>query len=588
MRARFRAAALAAALTVSALVAAPATAATPTAGSPRVSVLAEGLDGPRGVATDTAGNTYVAESGVAGDDCFGEGEEEICLGTSSRITRVAPDGTVDRDFVTGLPSLGIHGDYVGASGVSIAPDGTVYVSVGLGANANQRDDIVGAFPAAAMFGTLVRVAEDGELEIVADLAQFEDAVNPDGVAEDEEAGPDSNPNGLLATDDVVYVADAGGNTVLAVDHDSGDITVAAVFPERMVAAPPFPGLPPELPMQAVPTSLALAGDGRVLVGQLTGFPFPVGGANVYALTDDAEAPTTVAEGFTNIMAVAERGAELFVLELARDGLLSGDLTGALVRVRADGSRASLLAHDLQFPGGMAVTPTGAIHISNGAVFPGGGELLAFDARPPADPSIDLACPPGAAPSSALSDVAGSVHLEAIDCTAWWGLFRGFTDGTFGPNLAITRAQFATTVARLVAAAGGELPDGGPTFPDVPPGSTHGAAIRSLAAAGVIEGFDDGTFRPGRQITRAQAASLVARAYAHISGAALPPGPNAFDDDDGSPHESSIDAGAQAGWLQGVGDRRFAPQRSVTRAQVSSMLARVASTLVGDGLLELPR
>lgn len=587
MRARFRAAAMAVVLTVPAVVAAPAAAETPAPGSPRVSILAEGLDGPRGVATDAEGNTYVAESGVGGDTCVGEGDEELCLGASSRITRVSADGTVDRGFVTGIPSVETHGDMVGASDVSIAPDGTVYVTIGLGANVQQRDALLDAFPAAALFGTLARVTETGELEVVADLARFEDEENPDGVTEDEDLGPDSNPDAVLVTDDTVHVADAGGNTVLTVDPDSGAIEVVAVFGERLVDAPPIPDLPPQLPMQAVPTSLAATAEGGVLVGELTGFPFPVGGANVYALSDDPTAPEVVAEGFTNIMAVAERGEELFVLELARDGLLSEDLTGALVRVREDGSRATLLTDHLRFPGGMALHPTGALHIANGAVFPGGGQLLAFDPSPPRDPAIDRACPPGAVPSAALTDIAGSVHLEAIDCAAWWQVFLGFDDGTFRPSRPITRAQFASTVARLVTAAGEELASDGPSFPDVPAGSTHEAAIRGLAEAGIIEGFADGTFGPGRSITRAQATSLLVRLYGSLTGEELPAGPDAFTDDDGSLHEAAIDAATQAGWIQGVRGGGFAPNLPITRAQVASVLTRVASTLVAEDLLELP-
>ena len=221
------------------------------------------------------------------------------------------------------------------------------------------------------------------------------------------------------------------------------------------------------------------------------------------------------------------------------------------------------------------------------MFPGGGQLLAFDASPPADAAIDAACPPGAVPASELSDIAGSVHEEAIDCTAWFGVFLGFEDGTFAPSRPISRAQFASTVARMIAATGTDLPSGGPTFPDVASGSTHEAAIRGLAAADVITGFDDGTYRPSREITRAQATSLLVRAYAFVTGAALPAGPDAWADDDGSVHEAAIDAATQAGWIQGVRAGGFAPQRSITRAQVASVLARMASTLVTGGHLELP-
>ncbi len=53
----------------------------------------------------------------------------------------------------------------------------------------------------------------------------------------------------------------------------------AVFHARLVDAPPFLGLPPgtKIPMQAVPNSVVQGPDGAWYVGQLTGFPFPVGG-----------------------------------------------------------------------------------------------------------------------------------------------------------------------------------------------------------------------------------------------------------------------------------------------------------------------
>lgn len=587
MRARERATVVMAVLLLTPVLAAGSA----SAASPRVTVVAEGLDEPRGIEVDAAGVTYVTESGTGGEECRteGEGDEEVtrCFGATSRITRIGADGTVDRDFITGLPSADIGGEeFVGASDVSVAPDGTLYAVIGLGLPVANRDEVVADVPEAALLGTLVRLAPGEEPEVVADLAAFEDAENPDGAPPAEEGPPDSNPDAVLATDDTIYVADAGGNTVLEVDPDTGAIEVAAIMPTQLTPLPPqFGG--GEIPAQSVPTSLAQTADGSILVGELTGFPFAVDGARVYALTDDPEAPEVVEEGFTNIMGVAERGDELFVLEFTRAGLLSGDPTGALVRVRADGSRVDLLTEHLQVPGGMALAPSGAIHISNGAVFPGGGQVLAFDASPPSDAAIDLACPPGAVPSADLSDVAGSVHLEAIDCTAWFGIFLGFEDGTFGPSLPITRSQFASTVARTIEATGTELPSDGPTFPDVRPGSTHEAAIRGLAAADVIEGFSDGTYRPGQSITRAQATSLLVRAYEYVTGEQLPPGPDAWEDDDGSVHEDAIDAATQAGWIQGLRTGGFGPQRDITRAQVASVLARMASTLVGGGHLELP-
>jgi hypothetical protein len=168
------------------------------------------------------------------------------------------------------------------------------------------------------------------------------------------------------------------------------------------------------------------------------------------------------------------------------------------------------------------------------------------------------------------------------------LFLGFDDGTFGPQRSITRGQFASALARLVRATGTSLPAGGRGFDDVSPGSTHADAIRSLAAAGVIGGFEDGTFRPRASITREQAASLMVRAHRVVVGSALPAGPDAFGDDDGSVHEANINAAAAVGWIQGRGPRVFEPRSDISRAQMASVTARVANTWVVDGFLVLPR
>ena len=76
------------------------------------------------------------------------------------------------------------------------------------------------------------------------------------------------------------VADAAGNNVLGVYLQKAISTLAA-FPDVMVDAPPFLGLPAgtKIPMQAVPTTVAVRPkDPNVYVGQLTGFPFPPGRA----------------------------------------------------------------------------------------------------------------------------------------------------------------------------------------------------------------------------------------------------------------------------------------------------------------------
>jgi hypothetical protein len=73
------------------------------------------------------------------------------------------------------------------------------------------------------------------------------------------------------------VAGAAGNTLLRV-APNGQISMLALFPARLVEGPE-PGS--QILMDSVPTSVAVGPDGAYYVSELTGFPFPVGGARIY-------------------------------------------------------------------------------------------------------------------------------------------------------------------------------------------------------------------------------------------------------------------------------------------------------------------
>lgn len=181
-----------------------------------------------------------------------------------------------------------------------------------------------------------------------------------------------------------------------------------------------------------------------------------------------------------------------------------------------------------------------------------------------------------APAEPFRDVRpNSTHGPAIACLASLAITVGITQDTYGPTHDISRGQVASLVARSLDWAGIELPDGDDAFDD-DDGSTHEQAIDRLAAAGILHGFDDGTFGPTAPITRAQVAAVVARA-ASLSGLRLPASPDAFDDDDGSVHEADIDRLAAAGIVRGVGERRYRPEIPISRAETASLLVRWLET-----------
>ena len=186
--------------------------------------------------------------------------------------------------------------------------------------------------------------------------------------------------------------------------------------------------------------------------------------------------------------------------------------------------------------------------------------------------VDEACADN--PARSFRDIAASGHRDAIACIADRGIASGIGGRRFAPARSVTRGQMATFAAGLVEQAGRQLPDAGDVaFTDVA-GSVHATSVRRLAAAGLVEGFADGTYRPNQPISRAQAASLVDRAYAFATGAALPDaGFDAFDDDDRSVHEPAVNRLAGVGIARGGRSGQFKVSRDVRRDEMATLLAR---------------
>ena len=82
-----------------------------------------------------------------------------------------------------------------------------------------------------------------------------------------------------------------------------------------------------------------------------------------------------ASGFTNIIDIGfDATGTLYVLEIFQNGLLSGDPTGALIRVDANGTQHVVMSDGLIAPGGLALRGDNA-YVSNCSVCAGGGEVL---------------------------------------------------------------------------------------------------------------------------------------------------------------------------------------------------------------------
>src|SRR5579884_2821526 len=355
-----------------------AVAAASTAARPKLAVVASGLDNPRKLVVGAGGALYVAEAGSGGaDKCFGTGANAICVGRSGGVARIV-NGRRTR-VVSGLVSwANAAGER--ALGPAAVLTGRGSFDVLLDDDAVKPNGTNALGPDGRTAGDLVSVRPGRAPVVVADFAAFEAAHNPDhGAGPGAKLGNppiDSDPYAMVRYRGGFAVADAGANDLLWVSP-AGKISVLAVFPTQTEKLTPAmaktlgaPATRRTIPVQSVPSSVAVGPDGAVYVGELTARPFISGIARVWRVVPGRR-PAVYASGFTNISDVAFDGRNLLVLEIADHGLYDAKSTGALIRVAPSGARTVLASDGLIDPTGLAVDH-GSIFVSNYGVFPSKG------------------------------------------------------------------------------------------------------------------------------------------------------------------------------------------------------------------------
>ena len=147
--------------------------------------------------------------------------------------------------------------------------------------------------------------------------------------------------------------------------------------------------------------------------------------------------------------------------------------------------------------------------------------------------------------------------------------QGYPDGTVKPAGNITRAETAAILFRLMDDASRKTYYSTKSgFRDVASGSWYNTYVATLNNAGVITDSSNGYFRPNEAITRAELAAMLAK-FSETTGAA-----NYFNDVAASHWAANaIAICAKLGWITGYPDGTFRPDKNVTRAELMAMINR---------------
>lgn len=169
----------------------------------------------------------------------------------------------------------------------------------------------------------------------------------------------------------------------------------------------------------------------------------------------------------------------------------------------------------------------------------------------------------------LPGVTVKKNTPKLNTADHFAYVQGYPDGTVKPAGNITRAETAAILFRLMDDASRKTYYSTKSgFRDVASGSWYNTYVATLNNAGVITDSSNGYFRPNEAITRAELAAMLAK-FSETTGAA-----NYFNDVSASYWAANaIAICAKLGWITGYPDGTFRPDRNVTRAELMAMINR---------------
>jgi hypothetical protein len=332
-------------------------------GGPHIRVIASGLDNPRDL-DFVHGALYVAEAGHGGTHCTPAGPDQICVGLTSKISRIhIRAGVVQRVVRHLISTAGADGSAAtGVDGISIPRPGVIF-----GIEAGSRDTVPsGVFPdrltraARAQLGRLIKVRLGHHARRVGDVGHRDYVWSSHHTSLVPGQFPDANPYGVFVSRNgrQRWVVDAGSNTIDRVDRRH------RVHVVKFIPNPPA--------SDAVPTCIDRGRDGAYYIGELTGGGNAPGSARVWRFAPHEHPRLTVwARGLTAITGCGFNSRGRFIAvefsTLGLDNAAPG--TGAVVGVPPHSTTPVTIVGGLNFPGGFAAGPKGRLFVSTWSIAP---------------------------------------------------------------------------------------------------------------------------------------------------------------------------------------------------------------------------
>lgn len=178
-------------------------------------------------------------------------------------------------------------------------------------------------------------------------------------------------------------------------------------------------------------------------------------------------------------------------------------------------------------------------------------------------------------AKSFKDTSNHWAKDVIDRWAnTYNVANGYSDGTFKPSSNITRAEFAQLVSRVI---GDALVKPEAIFKDVKKNDWFYSAIKNLAD--YVSGYPDGTFRPKNNITREEAACLLAKVFAIDKSQSDILSKFSDSSQVSSWAKEYLAAMVENGYMQGYADNSLKPKKYITRAEALTILDNIVGLLL---------